>query len=165
MFEVARAVVCQWWEQALGWGEGRIWPARLHRLAGEDAGPGFWWWRAVARDAVLFPEVVAVADALLDPAVEELAWTDGRRERIRPLPADGAFCQELGVRVGRPWLGPLVAVHGDGPLVAGWMGAIIRRHRSVGEPGGRGQNRWRVSREHRSASMGAHVTHGRASPV
>ncbi|MFD9459095.1 DNA-binding protein [Streptomyces sp. NPDC059985] len=157
VFGLAQAVVCRWWEQALGWGEERIWPARLHQLAGGDAGPRFWWWHAVARDAVLFPEVVDVADVLLDPGMEELVWADSGREHIRPLSADGAFCRELGVRVGRPWLGPLVAVDYDGPLVAGWMRAVIRRRRGIGEPGGRGQNRWWVRREHQPASMGAQL--------
>ncbi|MGW1768446.1 DNA-binding protein [Streptomyces sp. NPDC002073] len=153
VFALARAVVCRWWEPALGWGEERIWPVRLHRLAGGDAGPRFWWWRAVARDTVVFPEVVAVADALLDPAMEELAWDDSGRERVRPLPVDGMFCQELGLRVGRPWLGPLAAVDYRGPLIAGWMGAVIRRRRGIGEPGGRGRNPWRIKHDHRPASM------------
>jgi hypothetical protein len=157
VFGLARAVVCRWWEQALGWGEERIWPARLHRLAGGDAGPRFWWWHAVARDVVVFPEVVAVADALVDPAMEELAWADSGREQIRPRPADGAFCQELGVRVGRPWLGPVVAVDYDGPLVAGWLGAVIRGRRGVGDPDGRGQNPWWVSRERQPVSTGAQL--------
>ncbi|MFK0222968.1 DNA-binding protein [Streptomyces vinaceus] len=157
VFGLARAVVCRWWEQALGWGEERIWPARLHRLAGGDAGPRFWWWHAVARDAVVFPEVVAVADALLDPGMEELAWADSGREQIRPRPVDGAFCRELGVRVGRPWLGPVVAVDYDGPLVAGWLGAVIRRRRGVGDPGGRDQNPWCVNRERQPVSTRAQL--------
>ncbi|MBT2472580.1 DNA-binding protein [Streptomyces sp. ISL-66] len=157
VFGLARAVVCRWWEQALGWGEERVWPARLHRLAGGDAGGRFWWWHAVARDAVVFPEVVAVADALLDPVMEELAWVDSGREQIRPRPVDGAFCRELGVRVGRPWLGPVVAVDYGGPLVAGWLGAVIRRRRGVGDLDGRGQNPWWVSRERQPASTGAQL--------
>ncbi|MFJ7206697.1 DNA-binding protein [Streptomyces sp. NPDC098789] len=157
VFGLARAVVCRWWEQALGWGEERIWPARLHRLAGGDAGPRFWWWHAVARDGVVFPEVVAVADALLDPGMEELAWGDSGRNQIRPRTADGAFCRELGVRVGRPWLGPVVAVDYDGPLVAGWLGAVIRRRRGVRDPAGWDQNPWWVSRERQPVSTGVQL--------
>ncbi|MFD8789751.1 hypothetical protein [Streptomyces vinaceus] len=111
----------------------------------------------MARDAVVFPEVVAVADALLDPAMEELAWADSGREQIRPRPVDGAFCRELGVRVGRPWLGPVVAVDYDGPLVAGWLGAVVRRRRGIGDPDGRGQNPWWVSRERQPVSTGAQL--------
>ncbi|MGW2668149.1 DNA-binding protein [Streptomyces sp. NPDC001272] len=157
VFGLARAVVCRWWEQALGWGEERIWPARLHRLAGGDAGGRFWWWHAVARDAVVFPEVVAVADALLDPAMEELAWADSGREQIRPRFTDGAFCRELGERVGRPWLGPLVAADYDGPLVAGWLGTVIRRRRGIEDPDGRGQDPWWVSRERQPVSTGVQL--------
>ncbi|MCX5130026.1 DNA-binding protein [Streptomyces sp. NBC_00347] len=157
VFALARAVVYRWWEQALGWGEERIWPARLHRLAGGDAGGRFWWWHAVARDAVVFPEVVAVADALLDPAMEELAWADSGREQIRLRSADGAFCRELGLRVGRPWLGPLVAVDYDGPLVADWLGTVVRRRRGVGDPDGRGQDPWWVSRERQPVSTGVQL--------
>ena len=60
VFALARAVVCAWWEQALEWEQERIWPARLHALAGGDAGPRFWWWWVIARDAVTFPETVAL---------------------------------------------------------------------------------------------------------
>jgi hypothetical protein len=104
---LAHAVVCRWWGQALAWERERIWPVRLHQVAGGDAAADgkFWWWRAVARDAVIFPEVVAVADALLDPAMAQLAWQDGAGGRPRSLPADGAFCGRLGEWVGRPWLG------------------------------------------------------------
>ncbi|TJZ99280.1 hypothetical protein [Actinacidiphila oryziradicis] len=38
-------MACQWWEQALSWEQERRWPARLHQVAGGDAGPRFWWWR------------------------------------------------------------------------------------------------------------------------
>ncbi|MER8003974.1 hypothetical protein [Streptomyces sp. NPDC095613] len=44
----------------------------------------------MGRDAVVFPEVVAVADALLDPAMAELAWKDSGAGQPRLLPADGA---------------------------------------------------------------------------
>ncbi|WP_126644121.1 hypothetical protein [Embleya hyalina] len=68
VFGVAWAVVCRWWESALSWEREVIWPRRLHAVAGGDAGGDFAWWRVVGRDAVVFPEAVAVADALLDPA-------------------------------------------------------------------------------------------------
>ncbi|MFD7529813.1 hypothetical protein ACFV8E_19800 [Streptomyces sp. NPDC059849] len=71
----------------------------------------------VGRDAVIFPEVVAVADALLDPVTARLVWADSGGERLRPLWADGVFCRRPGGRVGRPWLGPLTAVDYEGPLV------------------------------------------------
>ncbi|GAA2843114.1 hypothetical protein GCM10010441_78630 [Kitasatospora paracochleata] len=122
VFAVAYAVVCRWWDLALEWPDERVWPARLHALAGGDASGDFWRWRAVARDAAVFPEVVEVARALLDPVMAELVWQDSGAGRPRALPADGAFCRQLGERVGRRWLGPLAAVDFGGPLIAWWSG-------------------------------------------
>ncbi|QHA09319.1 hypothetical protein GQF42_00095 [Streptomyces broussonetiae] len=85
----------------------------------------------MGRDAVVLPEAVAVADALLDPAMTELAWADSGADQPRPLPADGALCRRLGERVGREWLGPLAATGYGGPLTS-WMGAVIRIRRGVG---------------------------------
>ncbi|WP_229358900.1 TnsA-like heteromeric transposase endonuclease subunit, partial [Streptomyces sp. UNOB3_S3] len=56
---------------------------------------------------MIFPEVVAVADALLDPVMAQLVWADGGGERLRPLPADGEFCRRLGERLGRNGTGML----------------------------------------------------------
>ncbi|MFF1909469.1 DNA-binding protein [Kitasatospora sp. NPDC058218] len=158
VFSVAWAVVCQWWELALGWERERWWPARLHALAGGDAGSGegFWWWRVVAREAVLFPEVVAVAEALLDPAVAEAVWRDSGGERVRPFPGDGEFVQELGRRLGRPWLGEVDAVAGNGALVR-WRGAVVRRRRDVGQVGERDVDPWWLPREEQPVSVAAQL--------
>ncbi|MFI9162817.1 DNA-binding protein [Kitasatospora aureofaciens] len=146
VFGVAWAAVCRWWDLALQWPDERVWPARLHALAGGDAGGDFWRWRALARDAAVFPEVVEVAAALLDPVMAELVWQDSGAGRPRALPADGAFCRRLGERVGRPWLGPLAAVDFGGPLTA-WMGTVIRRRRGVAVPPGHRDDLWWVRRE------------------
>ncbi|MFE2867028.1 hypothetical protein [Embleya sp. NPDC059259] len=114
MFGVAWAVVCRWWESALQWEREEIRPRRLHAVAGGDAGGDFEWWRVVGRDAVTFPEVVAVADALLGPVMAERSWRDSGAGRPWLGPVDGAFCRELGVRVGRPWLGSVIAVEDGG---------------------------------------------------
>ncbi|GAA1934145.1 DNA-binding protein [Streptantibioticus ferralitis] len=156
VFAVAHAVVARWWEQALYWEREEIWPRRLHQVAGGDAGPDLERWRIVGRDAVVFPEVVAVADALLDPAMAQLAWTDSGGERPRLLPADGAFCRELGVRVGREWLGPLAATDYGGPLIA-WMGSVIRLRRGEGGPPGYANNPWWLKQEHQSAPMASQL--------
>ncbi|MFD4535817.1 hypothetical protein ACFWNL_17275 [Kitasatospora sp. NPDC058397] len=85
----------------------------------------------MARDAAVFPEVVEVAHALLDPVIAELVWQDSGAGRPRALPADGAFCRRLGERVGRRRRGPLAAVDFDGPLTA-WMGVCPPTRASAG---------------------------------
>ncbi|MFJ9847592.1 DNA-binding protein [Kitasatospora sp. NPDC101155] len=156
VFGVAYAVVCQWWDLALEWEQERIWPARLHRLAGGDAGPEFWWWRAVAREAATFPEVVTVAGALVDPVVAELVWQDSGAERIRPFPPDGALCRELGRRLARPWLGEVGAVPDSSALTA-WWGALVRRRRGAGQSGERILDPWWVRREDQPVCVAAQL--------
>ncbi|MFB7531456.1 DNA-binding protein [Streptomyces sp. NPDC056178] len=158
VFALAHAVVARWWEGAYGWEREEIWPRRLHQVAGGNAGDDLERWRIVGRDAVIFPEVVAVADALLDPAMAELVWAGSGGERPRPLPASGEFCRRLGERVGREWLGPLIAVNYGGLLIA-WMGAVIRlRRRPKGRPGPYArfeENLWWVRQEHQPSTMAA----------
>ncbi|MEE4597423.1 hypothetical protein V2J94_37050 [Streptomyces sp. DSM 41524] len=152
MFALAHAIVARWWDQAFGWERETIWPRRLHQVAGGDSGGDLERWRIVGRDAVIFPEVVAVADALLDPAMAELVWVDSGAGRPRALPADGMFCRRLGERVGRAWLGPLTAADHGGPLIA-WMGAVIRQRRGAGGPAGCANDPWWVRREHQPVTM------------
>ncbi|WP_329374423.1 DNA-binding protein [Streptomyces sp. NBC_01483] len=152
VFALAHAVVARWWEQALHWQQETIWPRRLHHLAGGNAGDKVDWWRIVGRDAAVFPEIVAVAGALLDPAMAQLAWIDSGAGRPRPLPADGMFCHRLGERVDRPWLGPLAATDYGSPLTS-WMGAVIRMRRSAGGPPGYDNDPWWLRQEHQAATM------------
>ncbi|MBP8536608.1 DNA-binding protein [Streptomyces sp. MK37H] len=152
VFALARAVAARWWEQAFGWERETIWPQRLHQVAGGDAGGGLERWRIVGRDAVVFPEVVAVAEALLDPAMAELVWADSGAGRPRALPVDGMFCRRLGERLGRGWLGPLAAADLGGPLIA-WMGSVIRLRRGAGGPPGYDNDPWWLRQEHQVATM------------
>ncbi|MEU9376039.1 DNA-binding protein [Streptomyces sp. NPDC048255] len=152
VFALAYAVVARWWEQAFGWERETVWPRRLHQVAGGDAGGDLERWRIVGRDVVVFPEVVAVADALLDPGMVELVWQDSGAGRPRALPADGMFCRRLGERVGRGWLGPLAAIDYGGPLTS-WMGGVIRQRRGAGGPPGYDSDPWWVRQEHQPASM------------
>jgi hypothetical protein len=156
VFALAHAVVARWWEQALHWDPETIWPRRLHQVAGGNAGGDLERWRIVGRDAVVFPEVVAVADALLDPVMAQLAWVDSGAGRPRLLPADGAFCRALGERVGRTWLGPLAATDYGGPLTS-WMGSVIRLRRGAGGPPGYGNDPWWLRQEHQPATMAGHL--------
>ncbi|WP_456113446.1 DNA-binding protein [Streptomyces niger] len=152
VFALAHAVVTRWWEQALHWERERVWPRRLHQVAGGDAGGDLERWRIVGRDAVVFPEVVAVAEALLDPVMAELVWMDSGAGRPRPLPADGTFCRRLGERVGREWLGPLAATDYGGPLTS-WMGSVIRLRRGAGGPPGYDNDPWWLRQEHQAATV------------
>ncbi|MFJ2264449.1 DNA-binding protein [Streptomyces sp. NPDC087844] len=151
VFALAHAVVARWWEQALHWEREAVWPRRLHQVAGGNAGTELERWRIVGRDAVVFPEVVAVADALLDPAMAELAWraSGGTRPRVRG--GDDPFCHQLGERVDRDWLGPQAAVDYGGPL-SGWRNAIVRAPRGGGPPGWR-DDPWYLKREEQPATM------------
>ncbi|MEU5092927.1 DNA-binding protein [Streptomyces sp. NPDC021356] len=156
VFALARAVVARWWEQAFGWERETVWPRRLHQVAGGDAGGDLERWRIVGRDAVVFPEVVTVAEALLDPAMAELVWADSGADRPRVLPADGLFGRRLGERLGRTWLGPLAAADHGGPLIA-WMGSVIRLRRGAGGPPGYDNDPWWLRQEHQAATMAAQL--------
>ncbi|MGW0846759.1 DNA-binding protein [Streptomyces sp. NPDC002787] len=151
-FTLAHAVVARWWEQALSWEQEVIWPRRLHQLAGGDAGSRLEWWRIVGRDAAIFPEVVAVADALLEPAMVEVAWQVSGGMKPRARRADDAFCHRLGERVGRIWLGPELAADHGSPL-NGWKGAIVRARRHAAGPPGWREDPWHLKREQQPATM------------
>jgi hypothetical protein len=95
--------------------------------------------------------VVTVADALLDPAMAELAWraSGGMRPRVRG--GDDPFCHRLGERVDRDWLGPLVAADYGGPL-SNWRSAIVSARRGSGPPAWQ-DDPWHLKREQQPATM------------
>ncbi|MGP3974468.1 DNA-binding protein [Streptomyces sp. 8N114] len=151
VFTVAHAVVARWWERALEWEQEEVWPRRLHHLVGGSMGGELAWWRIVSRDAAIFPEVVTVAGALLEPAMAELAWRASGGMRPRARGDDDPFCRRLGERVGRDWLGPLVAADYGSPL-SDWTGAVVRARRGSRPPGWR-DDPWRLKREQQPATM------------
>jgi hypothetical protein len=151
VFALAHAVVARWWEQALAWDREVIWPRRLHQVAGGNAGTDLERWRIVGRDAVVFPEVVAAADALLDPAMAELAWRASGGTRPRTRSEADPLCHRLGERVDRDWLGPLAAADYGSPL-SGWRSAIVRARRGSGPPGWR-DDPWHLKREQQPSTM------------
>ncbi|MFF1285695.1 hypothetical protein [Streptomyces sp. NPDC058299] len=78
-----------------------------------------------------------MAQALLQPAMAEVAWraSGGMRPRVRHT--DDVFCRRLGERVGRAWLGPLLAADTGSPL-SDFTGAVVRaRRHEAGPPGWR----------------------------
>ncbi|MEU6846305.1 hypothetical protein ABZ930_30965 [Streptomyces sp. NPDC046716] len=151
MFALAHAVVAHWWEEALHWEREEIWPRRLHRLAGGDAGARFVWWRITGRDAAIYPEVVTVAQMLLEPATAEAAWQASGAMHARMRRADDALCRQVGERVGRAWLGPLLAHDRPSPLHS-WTGAVVRARRGRSPEGWR-NDPWFVEREQQPATM------------
>ncbi|MEU5929339.1 hypothetical protein [Streptomyces antimycoticus] len=114
----------RWWEQVFRWERETIWPRRLRQVTGGDVGGDLERWRIVKRDAVVFPQVVTVADAPLDRAMAELVWVDSGAGRPRALPADGMFCRRRAAHRAHV-AGTLTATDHGGPLIA-WMGGVIR---------------------------------------
>ncbi|MEV6507810.1 TniQ family protein [Streptomyces sp. NPDC051642] len=151
-FTLAHAVVARWWEQSLYWEQEEIWPHRLHHLAGGSAGPRLEWWRIVGRDTAIFPEVMAVAQALLEPAMAEVAWQASGGMKPRARSADDPFCHRLGERVGRTWLGAELAADHGSPL-NDWKGAVVRARRRETGPPGWPEDPWRLKREQQPATM------------
>ncbi|WP_406841109.1 DNA-binding protein [Streptomyces sp. AHU1] len=151
VFALAHAVVARWWDEALSWEREEIWPRRLHRLAGGDAGTELAWWRIVGRDAAVFPEAVVVVGMLLDPASADLVWTSSGGMRPRARREDDPFCRRLGERVGRAWLGPLLATD-HGSVLHDWTGAVVRGRRWSSSPG-RQDDPWHLRRKQQPATL------------
>ncbi|WP_399946227.1 transposase [Streptomyces sp. BBFR25] len=103
-------------------------------------------WRLLARDAVVFPDVVAVACALADPRLQHLAAGGGRgqvgvRGAARGRSGGERVAAELGRRLGRPWLREVEAAWA-GPLSV-WAQAVARAHsRPVDAAPGPAQGWW-----------------------
>ncbi|WP_316745460.1 helicase associated domain-containing protein [Streptomyces sp. MK7] len=162
VFAMARAVVCGWWDREEVWAQESVWGPRLEQVAaatrtrgGDPAGWGDAQWRLLARDAVIFPEVVVVAGALLDPRLQELAA--GHADALlRDRGAAGRFTAALGERLARPWLAEVEAAAAAGPL-ARWVSAMLRqRRRPAGAPPLRGwQGVWWVRGPHRPLDVAA----------
>ncbi|MGY5060005.1 Helicase associated domain protein [Streptomyces sp. 900105755] len=162
VFEFARAVVCGWWERKEFWEREAEWGPRLEQVVaatrwwrGHPAGWGVAQWRLLARDVVVFPEVVAVAEALVDPRMQRLAAGNGPGSLVR----DGGGCARLAIglgrRLGREWLVELEADIHAGPL-ASWVRAAVREQRSpAASPVRQGRyGLWWVHSAHRPVEVG-----------
>jgi hypothetical protein len=82
----------------------------------------------LVRDAVTFPEVVAVARALVDPRMQQLAAGGGSGALVRRGDGGGRVAAALGAHLGRAWLGEVRAGERSGPL-ASWAQAVDRERR------------------------------------
>ncbi|MGV9551854.1 Helicase associated domain protein [Streptomyces ardesiacus] len=170
VFALARAVVCGWWESQAFWAREEVWGPRLERVlaanalrrVGDPAGWGLEQWRLLVRDAVVFPEIVAVAQALLDPRLQERAG-EGGEGLLRDRAGAGPVAAALGVRLGRPWLAEVEAAGPGGPLTL-WVSAMVRERR--GAPPLRGRGMWWVHGPHRpvEAAAGLRLIAGAPGP-
>lgn len=159
VFAMARAVVCGWWQKEAFWQRERAWGRRLERVALETScrdGPASgWpeaWWRLVARDAVVFPEVVTVAAALVDPVLQSLVPFG--RSLVRRAGDDGRFVAALANRLGRSWLAEVERPDEPGALQA-WMNGLARKRRSPSSSGSVHRSLWFVQMAHRPVEVGA----------
>ncbi|MEV7189808.1 helicase associated domain-containing protein [Kitasatospora sp. NPDC093102] len=122
-FVIARAAVTSWWAQQ--WPREETWPRRGEALTPVGADPG--WWRIATRDAVVYPEAVAVASVLTDPYVQRRVLQDVGGHLPHVL-ADASYLVAELVRVlGRPWLGEEIASEAAGPLFAWLRGCVKSR--------------------------------------
>ncbi|OIJ92419.1 Helicase associated domain protein [Streptomyces monashensis] len=163
VFALARAVVCSWWEREEFWERETAWGWRLEQVAAatrrrcaDPAGWGAGQWRLLVRDAVTFPEVVAMAQALVDPRMRQLVAGDGAGALVRGRGGGERFAAALGERLGREWLGELQAQERTGPLVS-WAQAVSReQRREAGLPPRQGRyGLWWVHTAHRPVEVGA----------
>ncbi|MET8647615.1 transposase [Streptomyces sp. NPDC004074] len=161
VFTVARAIVCRWWQLDDFWQRERVWGQRLERIAAQTArafqASPTWpiaWWRLVARDAVVFPELVTVAAALLDPSLQQLVVgrSDGRPLVRRPG-QDGKFVAALSARLERGWLNEVEQPERSGALQA-WMSGLVSEYRSLSSPATH-RGMWWVRAAHRPVEVGA----------
>ncbi|MEU3855292.1 transposase [Streptomyces sp. NPDC029554] len=163
VFTLARAVVCFWWEQEEFWERETVWGRRVEQVVAatrrRSADPAGWegaQWRLLVRDAVTFPEVVAVARAVVDPRMQQLAAEGGSGALVRRGDDGGRVAAALGERLGRPWPGEVGAGERSGPLAA-WGQAVDReRRRPAGSAPGQGRyGVWWVRAVHRPVEVGA----------
>ncbi|MFD7283805.1 transposase [Streptomyces sp. NPDC059862] len=160
VFVLARAVVCGWWEQEAFGEREVVWGARLERVVAATSrfsGVPRWGeqaWRLLARDAVVFPEIVAVADALADPRVQALA-VDGRGAGlVRAAGGHEQVAAAVGARLERSWLGEVE--HSAPSVLATWTRALARQRQrpSAESPQRRGEGVWEVRVVHRPVEVG-----------
>ncbi|MFF7763970.1 transposase [Streptomyces griseorubiginosus] len=168
VFALARAVVCWWWEREEFWARETVWGPRLEqvmtataRRAGDPVGWGVEQWRLLVRDAVVFPEVVAVARALMDPRLQESAG-EGGQVLLRDRAAAGHLAAVLGSRLGRDWLAEVEGAGAGGPLTL-WVSALVRERRGAAPLRGRGA--WWVHGSHRPVEAAAGLRLFAGAPV
>ncbi|MCL6737413.1 helicase associated domain-containing protein [Streptomyces neyagawaensis] len=120
-FEVAHAVVVSWWAQQ--WPEEEQWPRRVGQLLPQGADPV--WWRLLARDAVTYPETVALTSVLTDERTRQRLLADTGGHLPHTLAHVPGLVGELARVTGRPWLPERIASTSAGPLLL-WAQHCVR---------------------------------------
>ncbi|WP_245873982.1 helicase associated domain-containing protein [Streptomyces phaeoluteigriseus] len=120
-FEVAHAVIVSWWAQQ--WPEEEQWPRRALQLAAPGADPG--WWRLLVRDAVTYPETVALTSVLTDEHTRQRLLADTGGHLPHTLAHTPALVTQLARAMNRPWLAERIASTSAGPLLL-WVQHRVR---------------------------------------
>ncbi|GHF35858.1 Helicase associated domain protein [Streptomyces griseosporeus] len=120
-FEVAHAVVVSWWAQQ--WPEEDKWPRRVRQLTPQGADPG--WWRLLARDAVTYPETVALTSVLTDERTRGRLLAEAGGHLPHTLAHVPGLVGELAQVTRRPWLAERIASTSAGPLLL-WAQHCVR---------------------------------------
>ncbi|MCX4429411.1 Helicase associated domain protein [Streptomyces mirabilis] len=120
-FEIAHAVVLSWWAQQ--WPEEKQWPHRVRQTAPPEADPG--WWRLLARDAVIYPETVALTSVLTDERTRQRLLADTGRHLPHTLAHTPGLVAQLASVTRRPWLPEQIASTSAGPLLV-WAQHCVR---------------------------------------
>ncbi|MFD8261610.1 Helicase associated domain protein [Streptomyces griseoluteus] len=120
-FEVAHAVVVFWWAQQ--WPEEEPWPHRALQLAPPGADPG--WWRLLVRDAVTYPETVALTSVLTGERTRQRLLDDTGGHLPHTLAHTPGLVTQLAHATRRPWLAERIASTSAGPLLL-WAQHCVR---------------------------------------
>ncbi|WP_261387038.1 Helicase associated domain protein [Streptomyces sp. BK340] len=148
-FEVAHAVVVSWWAQQ--WPEEEQWPQRARQSAPAGADPG--WWRLLTRDAVTYPETVALASVLTDERTGQRLLADTGGHLPHTLTYAPGLVAELARATERPWLSDRLASTSAGPLLV-WVQQCVRAGTgsAVAGPG------WTLHMAHRPRPIARELT-------
>lgn len=120
-FEIAHAVVVSWWAQQ--WLEEEQWPHRTRQTAPPGADLG--WWRLLARDAITYPETVAVASLLVDERLRQRLRAESGGHLPHTLADTPAVVAALARVTNRPWLPEQITSTSAGPLLV-WVHHCVR---------------------------------------
>ncbi|WP_406164400.1 Helicase associated domain protein [Streptomyces sp. NBC_00996] len=120
-FEIAHAVIVSWWAQQ--WPEEEQWPNRARQMAPPGADPG--WWRLLVRDAVTYPETVALTSVLTSERTRQWLLDDTSGHVPHTLAYAPELVTELARVTRRPWLRERIASTSAGPLLV-WAQHCVR---------------------------------------